>query len=123
MVFVPGKPEIIEIVELLKNNMRRGLTALYPYGFHSDTPVQDRDFLFKGGKAPNVSRREELRSLATGAAYQKYVQNNSKDAQKLEPPYRQTHRSFHLEQSLLRLMQQRLQSPLTSVGCALTHAW
>ena len=73
MVFVPGKPEIIEIVELLKNNMRRGFTAsLYPYGFHSDTPAQDRDFLFNGGRDPNDSRRNELRSLATGAAYQKY---------------------------------------------------
>ena len=27
LVFVPGKPEITEIVELLKNNMRRGFTA------------------------------------------------------------------------------------------------
>ena len=45
LVFVPGKPEFTEIVELLKNNMRRGFTAnLYPYGFHSDTPAQDRDF-------------------------------------------------------------------------------
>ena len=51
LVFVPGKPEITEIVELLKNNMRRGFTAsLYPYGFHSDTPAQDRDFLFNGGR-------------------------------------------------------------------------
>ena len=82
MVFVPGKPEIIEIVELLKNNMRRGFTAsLYPYGFHSDTPAQDRDFLFKGGQDPNPSRREELKSLATGAAHTKYSLNN-KDALK-----------------------------------------
>ena len=73
MIFVPGKPEITEIVELLKNNMRRGFTAnLYPYGFHSDTPAQDRDFLFTGGRDPNVSRRDELRSLAVGMAYQKY---------------------------------------------------
>ena len=73
LVFVPGKPEITEIVELLKNNMRRGFTAnLYPYGFHSDTPAQDRDFLFTGGRDPNTSRRDELRSLATGTAYQKY---------------------------------------------------
>ena len=74
MVFVPGKPEIIEIVELLKNNMRRGFTSkLYPYGLHSDTPAQDRDFLFNGGRDPNESRRNELRSLATGTAYQKYL--------------------------------------------------
>ena len=34
LVFVPGKPEITEIVELLKNNMRRGSTAkLYLMGF------------------------------------------------------------------------------------------
>ena len=73
LVFIPGNPEITEIVELLKNNMRRGFTAnLYPYGFHSDTPAQDRDFLFNGGRDPNKSRRNELRSLATGAAYQKY---------------------------------------------------
>ena len=82
LVFVPGKPEIIEVVELLKNNMRKGFTAnLYPCGFHSDTPAQDRDFLFKGGKDPNVSRREELRSLDNGTAYQKYAFNN-KDALK-----------------------------------------
>ena len=75
MVFVPGKPEIIEIVEHLKNNTRRGFTAsLYPYGFHSDTPAQDRDFLFKGGKDPNVSQQtqRELPSrtviVATNAA-------------------------------------------------------
>ena len=62
--------------------MRRGFTAsLYPYVFHSDTPAQDRDFLFKGGRGPNVARREELRSLATGMAYQKYSLNN-KDALK-----------------------------------------
>ena len=74
MGFVPGKPEIVEIVELLKNNMRRGFTSkLYPYGFHSDTPAQDRDFLFNGGRDPNESRRSELRSLATGTAYQKYL--------------------------------------------------
>ena len=73
LVFVPGKPEITEIVELLKNNMRRGFTSkLCPYGFHSDTPAQDRDFLFNGGRDPNESRRNELGSLATGAAYQKY---------------------------------------------------
>ena len=83
LVFVPGKPEIFEIIELLKNNMRRGFTAnLYPYGFHSDTPAQDRDFLFTGGRDPNVSRREELRSLANGSAYQKYRLNNSKEALK-----------------------------------------
>ena len=81
LVSVPGKPEIIEIVELLKNNMRRGFTAnLYPYGFHSDTPAQDRDFLFTGGRDPNIQRRDELRSLATGAAYQKYKRD--KDAPK-----------------------------------------
>ena len=40
LVFVPSKPEIIEIVEILKNSMRRGFTPnLYPYGFHSDTLV------------------------------------------------------------------------------------
>ena len=73
LAFVPGQPEITEIVELLKNNMRRGFTAnLYPYGFHSDTPAQDRDFLFNGGRDPNDSRRNELKSLATGVAYQKY---------------------------------------------------
>ena len=76
LVFVPGKPEITEIVELLKNNMRRGFTSkLYPYGFHSDTPAQDRDFLFNGGTDPNESRRNELRSLANGSAYEKYRQN------------------------------------------------
>ena len=59
LVFVPGKPEITEIVELLKNNMRRGFTAnLYPYGFHSDTPALDKDFLFTGGRDPNVQRRD-----------------------------------------------------------------
>ena len=63
--------------------MRRGFTAgLYLCEFHSDTPAQDRDFLFKGGKDPNVGRREELRSLATGVAYKKYIQNNSKEALK-----------------------------------------
>ena len=51
-------------------------------GFILDTPAQDRDFLFKGGQDPNVPRREELRSLATGVAYKKYVQNNSKEALK-----------------------------------------
>ena len=76
LVFVPGKQEITEIVELLKNNMRRGFTSkLYPYGFHSDTPAQDRDFLFNGGTDPNESRRNELRSLANGSAYEKYKQN------------------------------------------------
>ena len=70
LVFVPGKPEITEIVELLKNNLRRGFTAkLYPYGFHLDTPALDRDFLFTGGRDPNVQRRDELKSLATGAVY------------------------------------------------------
>ena len=73
----------MEIIVLLKNHMRRGFTAgLYPYGFHSDTPAQDRDFLFKGGRDPNPSRRDELRSLATGAGYRKYVQNNNKEALK-----------------------------------------
>ena len=77
LVFVPGKPEITEIVELLKNNMRRGFTAkLYPYGFHSDTPAQDRDFLFNGTVDPNESRRNELRSLANGSAYEKYLQQD-----------------------------------------------
>ena len=76
LVFVPGKPEITEIVELLKNNMRRGFTSkLYPYGFHSDTPAQDRDFLFNGGMDPNESRRNELKSLANGTAYEKKKQN------------------------------------------------
>ena len=76
LVFVPGKPEITEIVELLKNNMRRGFTSkLYPYGFHSDTPAQDRDFLFNGGMDPNESRRNELKSLANGMAYEKYKQD------------------------------------------------
>ena len=76
LVFVPGKPEITEIVELLKNNMRRGFTAkLYPYGFHSDTPAQDRDFLFNGTTDPNESRRNELKSLANGTAYEKYLQD------------------------------------------------
>ena len=75
LVFVPGKPEITEIVELLKNNMRRGFTAkLYPYGFHSDTPAQDREFLFNGGMDPNESRRNELKSLANGMAYERYKQ-------------------------------------------------
>ena len=83
LVFVPDKPEILEIIELLKNAMWRGFTAgLYPYGFHSDTPAQDRGFLFKGGRDPNVSRRDELISLAIGAGYRKHVQNNSKDALK-----------------------------------------
>ena len=77
LVFVPGKPEITEIVELLKNNMRRGFTAkLYPYGFHSDTPAQDRDFLFNGTMDPNESRRNELKSLANGTAYDKYIQQD-----------------------------------------------
>ena len=68
---------ITEIVELLKNNMRRGFTAkLYPYGFHSDTPAQDRDFLFNGTENPNDSRRNELRSLANGTAYERYVQQD-----------------------------------------------
>ena len=76
LVFVPGKPEITEIVELLKNNIRRGFTSqLYPYGFHSDTPAQDRDFLFNGSMDPNESRRNELRSLANGTAYERYRQN------------------------------------------------
>ena len=74
LAFVPGKPEILEIIELLKSAMRRGFTArLYPYGFHSDTPAQDRVFLFKGGRDPNIPRRDELRSLATGAGYKKYA--------------------------------------------------
>ena len=77
LVFVPGKPEITEIVELLKNNMRRGFTAkLYPYGFHSDTPAQDRDFLFNGTMDPNESRRNELKSLANGGAYERYIQQD-----------------------------------------------
>ena len=77
LVFVPGKPEITEIVELLKNNMRRGFTAkLYPYGFHSDTPAQDRDLLFNGTVGPNESRRNELKSLANGVAYEKYIQQD-----------------------------------------------
>ena len=77
LVFVPGKPEITEIVELLKNNMRRGFTAkLYPYGFHSDTPAQDRDFLFNGTTDPNESRRNELKSLANGGAYERYIQQD-----------------------------------------------
>ena len=61
--------------------MRRGFTAgLYPYGFHSDTPAQDRDFLFKGGRDPNVHGRDELKSLASGAGYRKYAM--SKEALK-----------------------------------------
>ena len=81
LVFVPGKPEITEIVELLKNNMRRGFTAkLYPYGFRSDTPAQDRDFLFNGTTDPNESRRNELKSLANGSAYEKYL--NDPDCKK-----------------------------------------
>ena len=65
LVFVPGKPEITEIVELLKNNMRRGFTAqLYPYGFHSDTPAQDRDFLFNGTMDPNESRRNAIEIIS-----------------------------------------------------------
>ena len=55
--------------------MRRGFTSkLYPYGFHSDTPAQDRDFLFNGGMDPNESRRNELRSPANGTAFEKYKQ-------------------------------------------------
>ena len=84
LVFVPGKPEITEIVELLKNNMRRGFTAkLYPYDFHSDTPAQDRDFLFTGGRDPNIQRRDELRSLATGAACQKYKRDKRRYSKKV----------------------------------------
>ena len=57
--------------------MRRGFTAkLYPYGFHSDSPAQDRDFLFNGTMDPNESRRTELKSLANGGAYERYIQQD-----------------------------------------------
>ena len=64
--------------------MRRGFTAkLYPYGFHSDTPAQDRDFLFNGTMDPNESRRNELKSLANGGAYERYIQQDP-DSKKFE---------------------------------------
>ena len=54
LVFVPGKPEILAVIDLLKAAMRRGFTAgLFPFGFHSDIPAKDKDFLFKGTADPN----------------------------------------------------------------------
>ena len=42
------------VADLFKAAMKRGFTAsLHPYGLHSDTPAQDKDFLFKGDLDPN----------------------------------------------------------------------
>ena len=61
LVFVPGKAEIRLLTEMIKNAVNRGYTCgLFPYGFHSDTPDKDRDFLTASEDDPDISRYGEL---------------------------------------------------------------
>ena len=59
--FVPGRAETKILIEMFKTAQRRGFTAgLLPYGFHADTPPNERTFLIKGKEDPDPSRAGDL---------------------------------------------------------------
>ena len=48
LVFVAGKSEIALVTQMITTLQNRGHTAnLYPYGFHADLPLKDKDLLTK----------------------------------------------------------------------------
>ena len=58
LVFVPGKSEINLVIKMITDLQNRGHTAnLYPYGFHAELSMKDKDMLTK---YPIEDRDEEV---------------------------------------------------------------
>ena len=73
LVFVPGKSEINLVIKMITDLQNRGHTAnLYPYGFHADLPMKDKDMLTKypiedrDERGNPTNRRRIMQNSATG---------------------------------------------------------
>ena len=73
LVFVPGKSEINLVIKMITDLQNRGHTAnLYPYGFHADLPMKDKDMLTKypiedrDERGNPTNRRRIMQQSATG---------------------------------------------------------
>ena len=71
---------------MIKNAVNRGYTCgLFPYGFHSDTPDRDRDFLTAGEDDPDISRYGELVNINTGKKVADHPCNAADNAKVRDP--------------------------------------
>ena len=73
LVFVPGKSEINLVIKMITDLQNRGHTAnLYPYGFHAELPMKDKDMLTKypiedrDERGHLTNRRRIMQQSATG---------------------------------------------------------
>ena len=73
LVFVPGKSEINLVIKMITDLQNRGHTAnLYPYGFHAELPMKDKDMLTKypitdiDEKGNATNRRRIMQQSAQG---------------------------------------------------------
>ena len=73
LVFVPGKSEINLVIKMITDLQNRGHTAnLYPYGFHAELPMKDKEMLTKypiddrDEKGNLTNRRRMMQLSATG---------------------------------------------------------
>ena len=73
LVFVPGKSEITLVIKMITDLQNRGHTAnLYPYGFHAELPMKDKEMLTKypiedrDEKGNLTNRRRMMQLSATG---------------------------------------------------------
>ena len=110
------------VIDLLKAAMRRGFTAdLFPYKFHSDTPVKDKDCLFKGTADPNKQRYAELKSLSTGTTFKKYQDNKENDKYVAKTPMNPAR--LPNRRVIVATNAAETAVTFTAVGYVLTHAW
>ena len=80
LLFVPGKSETNLVINMITYLQNRGHTAnLYPYGFHAELPMKDKDMLTKfpiedrDEKGP-TGRRRMMTQSATGDVKPDYTQ-------------------------------------------------
>ena len=73
LVFVPGKSEINLVIKMITDLQNRGNTAnLYPYGFHAELPMKDKEMLTKhpiedrDERGHLTNRRHIMMKSATG---------------------------------------------------------
>ena len=88
LVFVPGKSEINIVIKMITDLQNRGHTAnLYPYGFHAELPMKDKEMLTKypiedrDERGNLTNRRRIMQQSATGENWHNEADHMKTDLQ------------------------------------------
>ena len=66
------------LIDMIKNAQQRGFTAgLLPYGFHADTPPDERTFVIMGEPDFDKSRKGDLKNIAMRSLTQERLEKKT----------------------------------------------